>query len=148
MSRWWPSSFFLGAVVMFIVGGALVGSYLSNANCFSSSYFHYNDDDWDCTPKRNGKFYAAVACFIVGGVFKLIAWILLILYCIKRRRSREQGAASQYYTVPIDPHQPYNVPGPYESQPQYPSQSPQPMYPDTAYHSQTPVNKEPVAHYN
>lgn len=156
MSRRWPLAFFFGAIVMFIVGGALVGVYLSNtSSCFGdSSYDYYNNDDFDCASNHNGEFYGALACFIIGAVFKLIGWVLLMLYCIKRRRSHQQAAASQYYTIPMDPHRPYNAPGPYGSQPPqypplYPSQPGQPMYPDTGYYNQAPVEKESVAaaHY-
>ncbi|KAJ5191420.1 uncharacterized protein N7498_010405 [Penicillium cinerascens] len=156
MSRRWPLAFFFGAIVMFIVGGALVGVYLSNtSNCFndSSSYDYYsNDDDFDCGSSHNGEYYGAVACFIIGGIFKLIGWVFAILYCVRRRRSHQQALASQYYTVPMNPQQPYNTPGPYGSQPQYPPQYPsqpgQPMYPDTGYHNQAPVEKEsPPVHY-
>jgi hypothetical protein len=135
---------------MFIVGGALVGVFVSNAsNCLNDSSYSYDSysytyDNIGCTSKYNGQFYGAVACFIIGGVCKLIAWVLLIMYCVRRRRAHQEAANAQYHTVPMGP---YTVPGPY-GQPQYPPQypqGPQPMYPNTAYHGQAPVSKELAA---
>ncbi|KAJ6107694.1 hypothetical protein N7523_009017 [Penicillium sp. IBT 18751x] len=155
MSRWWPLGFFLAAVVSFIVGGALVGVWVSNASdCFGYSNSYYYSDDVNCTSKQNSEFYAAIAFIIVGAACKFIGWILLIMYCVKRRRSLQEAAASTYYTIPMDAqHQSY---GPYGGQPPYPSaqyppaypaQESYPMRPDGAYQSPAYHGKELPAQY-
>lgn len=148
LSKWWPISFFIGAVVMFVVGGALIGTYLANAsNCWDSysySSYYYDDYDYSCSSGHDGEFYGGVACFVIGGVCKLIAWILLIIFCVKRRRSINQTVATQYYTVPPtgQPQQPYNVPQPYGSQQPYPppGAAPYPTHQPAQYPAQYPAH--------
>ncbi|KAJ5304386.1 uncharacterized protein N7443_004046 [Penicillium atrosanguineum] len=156
MSRRWPLGFFLAAIVSFIVGGALVGVWISNASdCFGdSSYYDYSEDDLNCTSKQNGEFYAALAFLIIGAACKFIGWILLIMYCVKRRRSHREAAASMYYTIPMDaqyqPHGPHGGQPPYmptQYPPQYPAQESYPMHPDSAYQSPAYNSKELPAHY-
>lgn len=152
MSRRWPLAFFLAAIVAFIVGGALVGVWASKtSDCFGdSSSYDYTNDDFNCTTKDNGEYYGAIACFIIGAVCKFIGWVLLIMYCVKRRRSHQKAAASMYYTVPMDaPQQPYGGQPPYppaQYPPQYPAQE-YPMHPDTAYQSPAYYSKELPTHY-
>ncbi|KAJ5459965.1 uncharacterized protein N7458_001517 [Penicillium daleae] len=128
--RWWYLIFFVGAIALFITGGALFGS---------------------CT------YYAALACFVVAVIFKLIAWTLLILHCIQRRRYNQQQFASTYHTIPPmdlnqQPYGAYYAPPPgnqYSTQysPHYSSQAPPyataPTYPNPAYHGQKDVNSQP-----
>lgn len=153
MSRRWPLGFFLAAIASFIVGGALVGVWVSNAdNCLGVAY---TDDDWNCTSKQNGEFYAAVAFIIIGAACKFIGWVLLILYCVKRRRAQQQAAASTYYTIPMDaqhqPYAPYGGQPPYppaQYPPAYPAQESYPMHPNGAYQSPAYNSKELPAQYS
>jgi hypothetical protein len=88
MSKWWFISFFIAAIVLFIIGGGLVGAWISSATSYVSDYDTYdNYDTYDYT-YNNGEYYGAVACFALGGICKLVAWILLIVWCVQRRRTR------------------------------------------------------------
>ncbi|KAK4034144.1 hypothetical protein C8A01DRAFT_39402 [Parachaetomium inaequale] len=138
-SKWWPISFFIAAVLFFIVGGGLVGGWTSSAyNCTSlysrssrySSYSSYSSCNM-------GMWYGAVACFALGGICKLTAWILLIVWCVKRSSSRSSQPASVAYTyqpltyagAPLAPSAAptyQNVVSPYQQQvPAAPAQSKQ-----------------------
>jgi hypothetical protein len=159
--RWWYLIFFVGAIALFITGGALFGSWYSHASNCANSYFSNLDESWsdynDCASKKNSTYYAALACFVVAVIFKLIAWTLLILHCIQRRRYNQQQFASTYHTIPPmdlnqQPYGAYYAPPPgnqYSTQysPHYSSQAPPyataPTYPNPAYHGQKDVNSQP-----
>jgi hypothetical protein len=87
-SKWWPISFFIAAILFFIVGGGLVGGW--TASCSSSSYSSYY---YSCD--TDGMWYGAVACFALGGISKFVAWILFIVWCVKRST---RGPAAVSYT--------------------------------------------------
>ncbi|KAL2017856.1 hypothetical protein VTK56DRAFT_1601 [Thermocarpiscus australiensis] len=97
-SKWWPISFFITAIIFFIIGGGLLGGWAASAdNCvddwYSSSYY-------SCSSVGNeGMFYGGVACVAIGGVCKLVAWILLIVWCVKR--STRQPASVAYTYQPL-----------------------------------------------
>lgn len=117
LNKWWPIGFFIGAAVCFIIGGALVGTYVSSSvsDCsYSSSYSSYYDD-YSCTSGNTGLFYGGIAMFVIGGVLKLTAWILLILYCVKRNRASHHTVT---YVNPPSAQQIYAVPQPTYASPQ------------------------------
>jgi len=89
LSKWWPISFFLITLVLFIVGGGLIGAWVSSAqNSIVDSYNSDYDSYYTTYSANNGLYYGALACFALGGICKLTAWILLIVYCVQRRNSR------------------------------------------------------------
>jgi hypothetical protein len=96
-SKWWPISFFIAAVIFIIIGGGLVGSWSASASCVSSSYSSYRSS-YSCS--NSGMFYGGIACVAIGGICKLVAWILLIVYCVKR--SRHQPTSIAYTYQPLD----------------------------------------------
>lgn len=151
LNKWWPISFFIAAVVMFVVGGALVGTYLANtSDCWNSyTYSYYSDYNYDydysCGSSHDGEFYGGVACFVIGGICKLVAWILLIIFCVKRRRSIHQTVVTQYYNtappVAQQPQQPYGAPQPYPTQQPYPPPGAAAPYPQQqAQYAQFPAH--------
>lgn len=110
LNKWWPIGFFIGAVVCFIVGGALVGTWVSNSydDCSysnSSSYYSSYYSDYSCVSTNMGQFYAAIAMFVIGGILKLTAWILLIVFCVKRSRSDRHTVT--YVNTPVQQQQPF-----------------------------------------
>ncbi|OAA45459.1 hypothetical protein NOR_03248 [Metarhizium rileyi] len=92
MSRWWPFSFFIGAIIFFIIGGGLMGAWASSYNGFG--YY------------TNGNWYGAIACFVIASLLKFIAWLLLIVWCV-RGRSRSQSSTTVTYVGPPPVHNNY-----------------------------------------
>jgi hypothetical protein len=111
VSKWWPISVFIAAAIFFIVGGGLAGAW-------TSSSYYYDDP---------ALFQGAIACLAIGGLCKIAGWILLIIYCVQRRRPQLATVAyvnyplAGYQTAP--PQQPGFAPAP-------PVQSPTPVYPN------------------
>ncbi|KAF4768913.1 hypothetical protein N7455_008683 [Penicillium solitum] len=123
LTKWWPIGFFIGAIVCFIIGGALVGTWTSHSydDCsYSSSYYSSYYSSYSCGSTNMGEFYGAVAMFVIGGVLKLIAWILLIIFCVKRNRHSRHTVT--YVNSP--PVQQVQQPQPF----QQPYAAPQPTY--------------------
>ncbi|OOQ85041.1 hypothetical protein PEBR_31112 [Penicillium brasilianum] len=171
LPRWWYLIFFVGAIALFVAGGALLGSWYSHASGCANSYLANIDESWndytDCASKKNATYYAALVCLVVAIVFKFIAWTLLIIHCLQRRRYNQYQFAATYQTVPPmdlnqQPYGAYYAPPPgnqYSTQysphypPQAPAYAPAPMYPDTAYNGQKDANPPPsqtphaTAHY-
>ncbi|KAK4148884.1 hypothetical protein C8A00DRAFT_19363 [Chaetomidium leptoderma] len=89
-SKWWPISFFISAVLFFIIGGGLIGGYSATAyDCLDSYY--------SCSGVgNNGMWYGAVACFALGAICKLVAWILFIVWCVKRDSRQPASIAYTY----------------------------------------------------
>ncbi|CAI7613441.1 unnamed protein product [Penicillium glandicola] len=109
LNKWWPIGFFIGAVVCFIIGGALVGTWTSNSydDCsYSSSYYSSYYSDYSCGNTNMGLFYGAVAMLVIGGVFKLTAWILLIVFCVKRSR-HSHHTVTYVNSPPVQQPQPF-----------------------------------------
>ncbi|CAG8231528.1 unnamed protein product [Penicillium salamii] len=114
LNKWWPIGFFIGAVVCFIIGGALVGTWVSNSydDCSysnSSSYYSSYYSDYSCISTNMGQFYGAIALFVIGGVLKLTAWILLIIFCIKRNRLNRH-TVTYVNSPPVQQTQPFTQP--------------------------------------
>jgi hypothetical protein len=76
ISRWWPISLGIATVVFFIAGGALLATW---AGCY-----------WDCT---RGGYYGGIALIVIA-VFLKIAWIVVLVIYIRRRRYGYGGMAS------------------------------------------------------
>lgn len=114
MSRWWPVSFFIAAIIFFIIGGGLMGAWASSYD----GYGYYTDGNW----------YGAIACFVIASLLKLTAWILLIVWCVKGTRSRttvtyvNPPPVNNYAPVPVQaPQQNYGyMPEQMKSQTQVP----------------------------
>ncbi|KAJ5922822.1 hypothetical protein N7516_010525 [Penicillium verrucosum] len=99
LTKWWPIGFFIGAIVCFIIGGALVGKWTSHSydHCsYSSSYYSSYYSSYSCSNTNMGEFYGAVAMFVIGGVLQLTAWILLIIFCVKRNRHSHHTVTYSY----------------------------------------------------
>jgi len=78
LSAWWPISFGVAALIFFIAGGALLGTW---AGCY-----------FDCSA---GNYYGGIALIVIAFFFK-IAWIVTLVIYIRRRRYGYGGAqASQ-----------------------------------------------------
>ncbi|KAG7294163.1 hypothetical protein NEMBOFW57_004232 [Staphylotrichum longicolle] len=110
-SKWWPISFFIAAVIFIIIGGGLVGAWSANATCsrssYSSSSYRYS---YSCSD--SALFYGGIACVAIGGICKLVAWILLIVFCVKR--SRYQPVSVAYTYQPIDHYHAAGAAPPYQ----------------------------------
>ncbi|KAK4144036.1 uncharacterized protein C8A04DRAFT_37051 [Dichotomopilus funicola] len=92
-SKWWPISFFIAAVLFFIIGGALVGAGASSSySCLGSDYYYSSYSSCG----SDGMWYGAIACFVLGGLCKLTAWILLIVWCVKRSSRQPTSVAYTY----------------------------------------------------
>lgn len=88
ISKWWSIGFFIAAVIFFIIGGALIGSYLSAGykTCTSALYYGDYTYDYSCFAGNIGQYNGGIAMLVLGGLSKFIGWILLIVYCVQRRR--------------------------------------------------------------
>ncbi|KAJ5404358.1 hypothetical protein N7509_004229 [Penicillium cosmopolitanum] len=154
VTKWWPISFFIAAIVCFIIGGALIGVWTSNSinDCSYSSYSSYYYSDYSCVQTDMGEFWGGVAMFVIGGVCKLIAWVLLIIFCVKRSRNNHTTvtyvnhppAQQQQFQQPYAAPQPVYAPSQQSAQFPHSPASPGPMYPEMANPSLagTPPPKE------
>lgn len=114
-SKWWPISFFIAAFVMIVTGGGLIGAWSASATCSrSSSYYSSYYSSYSCS--GSGMFYGGVACVAIGGVCKLIAWILLIVFCVKRSRNVQTSVSYNYQPIS---HQYAAPPAPAPAAPPY-----------------------------
>jgi len=101
ISKWWCISFFIAAIVFFIIGGALLGVFASNSysDCsYSSGYSYYSSYSYDCVTSNMGEWYGGIAMLALGGVCKFIGWVLLIVFCVQRRRFVQNNIT--YVTAP------------------------------------------------
>lgn len=100
-SKWWPISFFITAIIFFIIGGGLAGAWSASSysDCLDSDYSYYSSYSSCSTLSNKGEFYGAIACFVIGGICKLTAWILLIVWCVKRSR---QPTSISYTYQPLE----------------------------------------------
>ncbi|KHN97234.1 uncharacterized protein MAM_04831 [Metarhizium album ARSEF 1941] len=86
MSRWWPISFFIAAIIFFIIGGGLMGAWVSSYDGLG----YYTDGNW----------YGAIACFVIASLLKLTAWVLLIIWCVKGRNRAQSSTTVTYVNPP------------------------------------------------
>ena len=125
MSKWWPIGVFIAALIFIVIGAALIGVY--EGSCISDSFnYNYYDDnylDYDnyyivCDPI--GEFYGGIACIVIGALLKIAGWILVLIWCIKRRHARRSYAAPMAQPA----HTPQPQPSFVAPQPTYPPQHP------------------------
>lgn len=83
LSKWWPVSLFIAAVIFLIIGGGILGASTSGPRYYYDS----------------SMFYGGIACLVLGGLLKLIAWILLIIWCVQGRRVQYPAVA--YVNAPL-----------------------------------------------
>ncbi|KAJ6030630.1 uncharacterized protein N7446_000307 [Penicillium canescens] len=132
LNKWWPIGVFIGAVVCFIIGGALMGAWVSSSyndcsySSYDSSYYSSYYNDYSCVTTNMGEFYGAVAMFVIGGVLKLTAWILLIIFCVKRKRYSHH-TVTYVNSPPVQQTQPFQQP---YAAPQPTNAPPQPVSPE------------------
>lgn len=69
ISKWWFISMFICSAIFFVIAGALLGSMQSDS---SYSYVSY--------------YYGNIACFVLASACKFVAWILVTVYCVQRRK--------------------------------------------------------------
>ncbi|KAK4247532.1 hypothetical protein C7999DRAFT_41184 [Corynascus novoguineensis] len=114
-SKWWPLGFFIAAILMFIIGGALVGAWSASYDCYYSSSYYSSSCDGN-----SGLLYGGAACFVIGGLLKLTAWILLIIWCVKRSTRNTTSISYNY--------QPLNYAGPAPTAAPVAPAAPAPLY--------------------
>ncbi|KAJ5682315.1 hypothetical protein N7462_005480 [Penicillium macrosclerotiorum] len=129
ISKWWCIGFFIAAVVFFIIGGALVGTYFSSGYSTCSTYSSFSSYyyDYSCFDGNDGEFYGGIAMIVIGGVCKLVAWILLIVFCVQRRRFNQTNIT--YVNAPMAAPQPVAQQGYVAPQPTYPPVDPTAQFP-------------------
>jgi len=84
MSHWVPIGIFIASVFFFVLGGGLLGAWGASSNCLDTNY----DGTYYVCSGNNGEFYAGIAMIAIGAILKFAFWIVLILWCVQRRRSR------------------------------------------------------------
>ncbi|KAJ5641473.1 hypothetical protein N7490_005473 [Penicillium lividum] len=94
--KWWPIGFAITAVIFLAIGAALLGvefssPYSPDLPCNSYSYYYSYIHGSFCEYGNAGKFYAGVVCIAIGGLLKLIAWILFVIWCVKRNRIQQNN---------------------------------------------------------
>jgi hypothetical protein len=132
ISRWWWISLLIGWLLFFIIGAGLIGAWSSGSGggCSYNQFDGYYDN---CYSGNNGLFYGGVACFAIGGVIKLAYWIMLILWCVQRRRylapvvyvNGPAAEAGKPYYPPQQQYEQPQMPTPYAP---VPSRSPDPNF--------------------
>ncbi|KAJ5630439.1 uncharacterized protein N7484_010539 [Penicillium longicatenatum] len=144
--KWWPIGFAIAAVIFFVIGAALLGTYFNSSYSSCDDYYYSYYSSSYCYDGNNGEFYGGIACIVIGGILKLVAWILFIIWCVKRNRI-QQNKITFINNAPAEaPQQQYAAPQPmYPMQPgatYAPSASPGPGFAEAAG---TPSPKEGVA---
>ncbi|KAJ5765675.1 hypothetical protein N7520_005234 [Penicillium odoratum] len=150
--KWWPIGFAIAAVIFLATGAALLGvelraPYSPDLPCNSYSYYYSYIHGHYCEDGDDSKFYAGVVCIGIGGLLKLIAWILFVIWCVKRPRI-QQTNITHTNNAPVEDPPSYDTLQPVYSMkqgapfaPESPA-SPGPMYVEAAV---TPPSKEGVA---
>jgi hypothetical protein len=80
ISKWWPIGVFCSSVFFFALGGGLLGAWSSSVN-----YDYYYDYSYG---GNAGEWSGGIACIAIGAVLKFVFWVLLIVWCVQRRRAR------------------------------------------------------------
>jgi hypothetical protein len=144
ISKWWPIGCFCAFVFFFVLGGGLLGAWTSSFDC---SYYYD-----DCSGNV-GDYNGGIACIAIGAILKFVFWVLLIIWCVQRRRARTPStivyvnAQANAETGTFQKPQPvatvYSAP-----QPDYTVQ-PAPGYGVAAAHAEVPrvVEKQVVTRY-
>ena len=79
ISKWWPIGVFCSSVFFFVLGGGLIGAGSTSLAC--SEY--YDSCDGNVSEWNGG-----IACIAIGAILKFVFWVLLIIWCVQRRRAR------------------------------------------------------------
>ncbi|PMD21481.1 hypothetical protein NA56DRAFT_645738 [Hyaloscypha hepaticicola] len=79
ISKWWPIGVFCSSVFFFALGGGLIGGGSASVSC---SYYDYSCSD------NAGEVNGGLACIAIAAILKLVFWVLLITWCVQRRRAR------------------------------------------------------------
>lgn len=148
ISKWWPIGCFCSSVFFFVLGGGLIGAWSSSVGC---SYYY--TDYTDYCYGNVGEWDGGIACIAIGAILKFVFWVLLIVYCVQRRRTRAPStivyvnAQANAETGTVQKPQPvatmHSAP-----QPNYTVQ-PTPEYGVPAAHAEVPpvVEKQVVTRY-
>lgn len=147
VSQWWPIGLLISSIVFFVLGGGLLGAWSSSSYCtydydYGYDYCIGNASEWD----------GGIACIVIGAILKLAFWVVLIVWCVQRRRSRSpstvvyvnaQAAAESGNAPKAQPQaNVYSAP-----QPDYAGVQPAPQY-GVATQVQVPVaEKQAVTRY-
>jgi len=79
LSKWWVVGVFCSSVFFFVLGGGLLGAWSASLSCSYYDYICYGD---------LGEWNGGIACIAIGAILKFVFWVLLIVWCVQRRRSR------------------------------------------------------------
>ncbi|OCK92081.1 uncharacterized protein K441DRAFT_663790 [Cenococcum geophilum 1.58] len=145
ISKWWPIGCFCFSVLFFVLGGGLIGAWSTSVGC--SYYYDYTDYCYGNVGEWNG----GIACLAIGAVLKFVFWVLLVVWCVQRRRSRAPAtivyvnAQANAEAGTVQKPQPaatvYSAP-----QPNYTVQ-PTPEYGVAAAHGEVPAEKQVMTRY-
>lgn len=142
LSKWWPVSFFISSVIFLIIAIALSTKWgnVSYDKCRTAYEHHREDyDNNRCVNGDRGLLYGAVVCFIIALASFATSCVFLIVWCVRRNRSRDYQQpppilAPQPYGhpeqgIPFKPYPPSQYPVPQYPPANYPT-APAPMYPN------------------
>ncbi|PMD40855.1 hypothetical protein L207DRAFT_625556 [Hyaloscypha variabilis F] len=87
--RSWPIGLLVAWVLLFAIGGGLLGAWNSSVDHCVYNYEVTVDTVYDCN-ENYGLYQGAAACFAIGAIVKLAFWIILFARCIQIRRARQQ----------------------------------------------------------
>ncbi|KAJ5898733.1 hypothetical protein N7504_009021 [Penicillium tannophilum] len=147
--KWWPISFAIAAIIFFVIGAALLGTYFNSSYSSCDDYYSYSYySSTYCYGGSDGEFYGGIACIVIGGIMKLIAWILFIVWCVKRSRIQQNNITYVNNAPAGAPQQSYAAPQPlFPMQPSasFAPRSPASPGPGYAEAAGTPPPKEGLA---
>jgi len=89
ISQWWPIGLLISSVLFFILGGGLLGAWSSSTVC---DYGYFDDICYGNASEYDG----GIACIVIAVVLKVAFWIVLIVFCVQRRRSRASPSTVVY----------------------------------------------------
>lgn len=136
ISKWWPVGLFITSIILFAVGGGLIGGSLGSSSSYYYGYLYYYTN--------NSMFYAGLALIVIGGLVKISFLVALFLFCVQRRRSNRSQhnyipppvqyppvdpgrVEGGFHTYPVPPQPMYNTPWAGIHTP-HPSPAPTPVY--------------------
>jgi len=144
LSHWWPIGLIISSVVFFVIGGGLLGAWSSSTYCdgYFNDYCYSNGSEYD----------AGVAFIVIGVILKIAFWIVLIIFCVQRRRTQSpstvvyvnaQAAAESGNAAKAQPQaNVYSAP-----QQEYTGVQPAPQYGAGAQGQAPVVEKQTVTRY-
>lgn len=150
ISKWWPIGCFCSSVFFFVLGGGLLGAWSSSLCSYGYGGYGGYSDSCD---GNSGEWNGGIACIAIGAILKFVFWVLLIIWCVQRRRARtpstivyvnaQANAEAGTFQKPQPVATVYSA-----SQPNYTVQ-PAPGYGVAAAHAEVPpvVEKQGVTRY-